>query len=224
MRVLNKIFTGLMILSLFATLSFAANLVLYFRYFYYVQIDTLNIEANTGYTREQIVDAYDDVIDFCIYGGEFSAGELAFSEDGASHFEDCKRLFDLNLWVFIVSITIAVTLTILDKTRVIGLIKPKGYSPSFFAGILGLGIYSFIGIYAALDFDTLFLVFHKIFFPGKTNFYFSPYTDQVINILPERFFLNCAIFIFALIIVVSIGFVLYAVIKRKKYLKYLGIK
>ncbi|MDD4832186.1 MAG: TIGR01906 family membrane protein [Clostridia bacterium] len=224
MRTLNIIFTVLMIIALVAMLSFSANLVLYARFFYFAQIDALNIESSSGYTKEQIVEAYNDVIDYCIYGGEFSAGDLSFSESGASHFADCKNLFDLNLYVFITSMIIAVTLMILDKTKVIELIQPKGYAPAFYAGLTGLGLFSLLGIYAAVDFDSMFLAFHTIFFPGKTNFYFSPITDQVINILPEQFFLSCAIAIISIIILTCVGYILFAIIKRNRYLKHLGIR
>jgi len=224
MRVLNIIFTVLMILALVAMLGFSANLILYSRFFYYAQIDALNIERNTGYTKEQIITAYNDVVDYCIYGGEFSAGDLSFSESGASHFADCKKLFDLNLYVFLISLITVITLTILDKTKVIELIHPKGYSPAFYAGLTGLGLCFLLGVYAATDFYSLFIAFHAVFFPGKTNFYFWPDVDQIIRILPRQFFLNCAIAIFSIVILTCVGYILYAVIKRKRYLRYFGIK
>lgn len=224
MRVLNIIFTALMIIALVAMLSFSANLVLYSRFFYYSQIDALNIEGTSGYTKEQIVKAYDDVVDYCVYGGEFSAGDLSFSASGASHFADCKNLFDWDLYVFLISIVIVITLAILDKTNVIELVRPKGYSPVFYAGIIGLGLFSFLGIYAATDFDSLFLAFHTVLFPGKTNFYFSPLVDQVINILPAQFFLNCAIAIISIVILTCVGYIVYAVLKRKKRFVYFGVK
>ncbi|MDY6096348.1 MAG: DUF1461 domain-containing protein [Oscillospiraceae bacterium] len=38
-----------------------------------------------------------------------------------------------------------------------------------------------------------------MFFPGKTNWLFDPRTDQIILILPDTYFRNCAILALALL-------------------------
>ena len=53
----------------------------------------------------------------------------------------------------------------------------------------------------ATDFDRAFTVFHSIFFPGKTNWLFDPNVDQIIQILPEVYFRNCAILVIGLILI-----------------------
>ncbi|MDE6591127.1 MAG: DUF1461 domain-containing protein, partial [Oscillospiraceae bacterium] len=78
--------------------------------------------------------------------------------------------------------------------------RPLGRGPAFWAGT-GLGdVFLLIGGLAALDFDRAFVIFHALFFPGKTNWLFDPRTDQIINILPQEFFRNCAILILALLV------------------------
>ena len=68
--------------------------------------------------------------------------------------------------------------------------------------VAGLGgAFLIVGGLAALDFDRAFTVFHTIFFPGKTNWLFDPDTDQIINILPETFFMDCAILILAVLVI-----------------------
>ena len=52
-----------------------------------------------------------------------------------------------------------------------------------------------------MDFDRAFVVFHALFFPGKTNWLFDPNEDQIINILPQEFFRSCAILIFGILLV-----------------------
>ena len=47
----------------------------------------------------------------------------------------------------------------------------------------------------AINFDKAFTIFHKIFFPGKDNWVFDSRYDQIIRILPQEFFRNCAIII-----------------------------
>jgi integral membrane protein (TIGR01906 family) len=72
---------------------------------------------------------------------------------------------------------------------------------------------------AATDFDRAFVTFHHLFFPGKTNWIFDPGVDEIINILPEVFFRNCAILIVAILFAlcaaaVSLDFIIE---KRHKY-------
>ena len=64
------------------------------------------------------------------------------------------------------------------------------------------------GAFAASDFDRAFTVFHKIFFPGKTNWVFDPRTGQIILVMPEEFFRNCAILIVAVMLVLCAFFII----------------
>ncbi|MBQ1385985.1 MAG: DUF1461 domain-containing protein, partial [Erysipelotrichales bacterium] len=54
-----------------------------------------------------------------------------------------------------------------------------------------------------------FVVFHTIFFPGKTNWIFDWNDDQIIRILPEEFFRNAGILIVALLFTGCAALILY---------------
>ena len=71
-----------------------------------------------------------------------------------------------------------------------------------------------IGALAALDFDRAFVVFHSIFFPGKTNWLFDWHADQIIRVLPQAFFRNCAILIGGGLVTMAGGILIWE--KRKK--------
>ena len=58
-----------------------------------------------------------------------------------------------------------------------------------------------VGGLAALDFDRAFVIFHRVFFPGKENWIFDWQTDPIILFLPQDFFRNCAILILLLLLV-----------------------
>ena len=76
-----------------------------------------------------------------------------------------------------------------------------GRGPGFW-GAVGLGTtFLVVGGLAALDFDRAFVVFHSVFFPGKTNWVFDWHLDPIILLLPQDFFMNCAILILALVLV-----------------------
>ena len=52
-----------------------------------------------------------------------------------------------------------------------------------------------LGALVATDFDRAFEIFHAILFPGKDNWIFNSRTDPIILVMPEEFFMNCALFI-----------------------------
>ena len=69
------------------------------------------------------------------------------------------------------------------------------YSGAFWGALTAVGLPLVIGALAALDFNRAFVIFHSIFFPGKDNWLFDWYADQIIRVLPQQFFMNCAILI-----------------------------
>ena len=203
------------------TITFSIGLPIYIRPFYYAHIPSIqeefrewyDVEVETDYIKE----AYDEVLDFLtIDGKEFGTGELPYSEEGKGHFEDCKVLFDLNKYAFMISMTIVVIITLLHSFGVIKLIKPRGYSLTFIAGVGTLSLFLILALLASIDFDVAFTIFHKIFFPGKDNWLFNPNYDPIIMFMPQNFFMNCAILICASIMMISISHIVFDVVRRKK--------
>lgn len=200
-------------------ITFSIGLPIYFRPFYYVQINLRNMTEYTGWSYEVIKEAYDEVLNFLCFGTEFGTGELLYSESGKSHFEDCKILFDLNITVFLISFPIVVTLFILNKKKVIEIKKLWGFNPSFYSAIFTILIPVIVGILAVIDFDTAFKVFHQIFFPGKSNWYFDPRTDQIIMVMPQEFFGSCAALIGASLLIITISIIVFEIIRKNKLSK-----
>ena len=187
-----------LVLALFAISASVAAPILC-RPFYYMHIDALHMPEKTGWSHEQIREAYDDMMDFELKGAEFATGDLAWSESGKMHFADCKVLFHLDLRIFAVTGILLLAALFLFRSRKEKPARLAGRGPSFWAGILILVLFGGFGLFAASDFDRAFTVFHKIFFPGKTNWVFDPAKDQIILVMPEVFFRNCAILIAALL-------------------------
>ena len=171
------------------------------RPFYYAHIGPLELEEYTGLTREEIRTAYDEMLDYCLGGEEFSTGVLKWSESGKSHFTDVRVLFLLDLRAFAAGTAAIVLLLIVGRLRRRSPARLLGRGPCFWAGAGLGGAFLIVSGLAALDFDRAFTVFHTIFFPGKTNWLFDPDTDQIINILPEKFFMDCAILILAILVI-----------------------
>lgn len=180
------------------TVSIAAPILL--RPFYYAHIAPLGLEQATGLSREQIITAYDEMLDFCTGRTDlFSVGGLSYTQAGRDHFADVRSLFLLDLWAVALSgLALLGWMLASKRTRVRPYrFRKRGF---LFWGSTGLctGLLC-VGGLAALDFDRAFVLFHAIFFPGKDNWLFDPRFDAVIRILPQEFFRNCAILILVLV-------------------------
>lgn len=200
-------------------LTFSIGLPIYCRFFYYIQIKALGMGEATGWSYEVIKAAYDEVLNFLTLPGHaFGTGELKFSEEGAAHFADCKVLFNLNLIVLLSSAAVLVALLVLNKCKVFAFKRLWGRACYFYSAIVALLLPLVIGGLAAIDFDRAFEIFHAIFFPGKTNWMFDPSQDQIILVMPEQFFMNCAILIGAGLITFSCALIAADLItaRRKK--------
>ena len=196
--------------------SIAAPIVC--RPFYYAHITPLELEQRTGLTRDQIKTAYNEMLDYCLGGEKFSTGVLRWSQSGKDHFTDVRVLFLLDLRVLgvfallLLIILIAMRFTSWRPCRLLG----RG--PLFWAGAGLAAVFPIVGGLAATDFDRAFTVFHTLFFPGKDNWLFDPRTDEIINILPQEFFMHCAVLILAILILGCAIFIAVDFItKRRKY-------
>lgn len=217
MRSLNKLLSVIMSIAVaLALLTGSIATPILIRPFYYAQIQPLELESASGLSRDEIIQAYDEVLDYCIGASdEFSAGVLPFSASGSAHFADCRVLFILDLWLLAGSVIVIVLLKLYDKRRRLPRLGRHGAPFWGAAGMAALLV--LIGIAAATDFDRAFTVFHSLFFPGKDNWVFNAATDPVILIMPEAFFRNCAILILAVLLVISA--VIIILDKRKGYAK-----
>lgn len=175
---------------------------------YYAQIGPLKLVQTTGYSEEEIREAYDDVMDYLLKGDEFSTGRLPYTEDGKSHFEDCRKLFVLDFWVVGSCAALLLVLWALRsarRRRTPCRFYPK-HLPVFWSAIASCAFFAAIAIWGAVSFFSLFVAFHHLFFPGKENWLFDPVLDPIINILPLNYFMYCGALIVLLILVSNILF------------------
>ena len=195
-RVIDLLFAILAILMIpLLCISAAALVPCTFRPFYYFFMDVLKIPESSGYTEAVVKEAYDDVMDYIWFGGPFRTGQLAFSEEGEAHFADCVPLFRLQPLLFGIALFVIFLYGFLRRRELLRPVSLLGQSPLTLGGALTVLSLAAVGIFALADFDRLFTLFHKIAFPGKENWLFDPAKDEMINILPESFFLACALFI-----------------------------
>ena len=182
---LNKYFSYFLILTIIiAIISASIAVVILFRPFYYLNVKLLDLVQITGY----------------------SCGDLKYTIEGMNHFTDCRTLFILDIALAILSLSIITVTIILKNNGKIQLTYLK-HNFSYYSSIIIMFIFSFITLLAISDFDAMFVKFHQLFFPNKDNWIFDPRYDQIINILPEQFFINCAIVIAAIMFLCCLYFI-----------------
>ena len=211
-RLLSVIFA----LALFVfILTTAISLPIYIRPFYYAHIEPYGLETISGVSAAEIREAYDGVLDYLtIPGREFSTGVFAHSEAGKAHFEDCKVLFDLNRNALLLSGGLLGLLLLLK--RKCGPYRLGRHSAARWAALLALIAPVAVGGLAALDFDRAFVIFHSLFFPGKDNWLFDARYDGIIRVLPQDFFMHCALLIGGGLLAFSLGILIFDGFREKK--------
>ena len=163
----------------------------------------------TGYTDMRksidglmavIRDTYDALIDYnsIFFDGELSFPDLPMSESGRIHFEEVKDLFAIFQYGAAIFGILAVFLLIwLWRIR-----KKTGSRNYFFlklSAILTVALPVVFGLAIAVNWEGFFVAFHRLMF-NNDYWIFNAATDPVITILPDAFFMHCALMILAIIL------------------------
>lgn len=196
---LLALFTALAIALLVLSGSIAVPILC--RPFYYAHIEAMGLPELTGLSVDQIKEAFNQMLDFCLgLREDFAVGVLPWSESGRAHFADVRVLFQLDLVIFVLSAVILAVLALAARRRRLAPARLLGRGPGFWAAVGLAAVFLVVGALAAANFQRAFVVFHTLFFPGKTNWIFDWRTDPIILLLPEDFFRNCAILILVLLV------------------------
>lgn len=195
----------------FFIVSFSVTFTLNFRPLYYLDIDALNIEQYSGMPKEEIKANYDVLIAYNSIFGDMEKLEfptLAMSETGRIHFEEVKVIFVFFQWAAIVCLVLAAVLVYLNR-------KKDNFRFWKYTSIISIGIPTILGVLIALNWDMVFVLFHKIMF-NNDYWIFDASTDPVIMILPDSFFMHCAILILGCVVVGSVScFAIYQKSKKR---------
>ena len=196
-----KIKAWSILLSLILTLtliSLAVVLTLACKPLYYLDIHALHIPETTGYTISEIKVNYDAVIDYSLSFGKAPLEFPTFpmSEGGRIHFEEVKNIFNLFKYMAIFG-------TLTGATGILRQRRKQSYGYLKLTAILTVALPAVIGATVALNWDWTFAAFHELAF-NNDYWLFDPATDPVINILPDAYFLHCAVMILLLVILGSL--------------------
>lgn len=204
---MRRIFTSIY-LALFI-ITAAVSITLNFRPLYYHDISALKIEETSGFSRNIIKQNYDALID---YNQFFHSGKLKLtvpmSNEGRIHFSDVKRIF------VAIEITCIITF-VLSSLLIKKQIAQKDVEFLKLSSMITILLPSIAGIFTALNWDATFIMFHKIMFRND-YWLFDEIKDPVITMLPDTFFLHCAIMIIALILLGSLSCIIFRSFFRHK--------
>ena len=154
---------------------------------YRMDVEGLEISESSGLPKEEILENYNATMKFLspFRNRPFELPTLGYSEMGSYHFEQCKLFFNI---VYAAALLSGFFLLLL------GAMRKLTKKVLQIGGFLTLAIPCFVGVVMALNFDKVFTIFHSIFFEGST-WIFDPQVDEIINILPQEFFMHCGVLI-----------------------------
>ncbi len=217
---ITDILIGILFTLLF--ISVAVIITINFRPLYYLDIKLLHIEASSGLTKEVIRENYDALIDYCspFFRGDLRFPSLPASKHGIYHFAEVKDIF-VDFYI-LGAITLVLGIIIMIQKA-----KNKDYSYLLVSSVTAIVLPAIVALGLSIDFDRSFVLFHKIFF-NNNYWLFDPTTDPVITMLPDTFFMHCAIMIIVIVVLLSIAFLAVYLWKRQhagiKYRKNKGLK
>ena len=183
-----------LVLTMFI-ISFAVTLALNFKFIYSMDIDRYDLDEVSGLTKEELMQDYDELIDYnCAWGDDrLDFPHFTLSEGAEQHFHEARVLFLFFAYGIPVFGILALVLILIAKKQDLGFLYLR------IAGGISLALPAALGIFAASAWDKFFVLFHEISF-GNDLWLFDPAVDPVINALPGEYFFHEAIAIFGLVI------------------------
>jgi integral membrane protein (TIGR01906 family) len=167
-------------------LSFSVTVVVRWSGLYRFEVRSEGLSQELGVSEEFILDQYKTLISYNLIGGpdQLVFPGLPSSESALIHFAEVKRIFlffQYAWWIGLILVIVGGVL--LRKTELLFL---------KLAGILSLVLPAAMGLGAVLFWQQFFVLFHQLLF--RNDFWlFDETTDPIIRLLPDSYFLHCAI-------------------------------
>ena len=182
---------GLALILTLAIIGISVVGTLAFRPLYYHDMETLEIAEYSGYSEAEIRENYDVLIDYNMAwkDGDLTFPTLPMSKTGKIHFEEVKEIFDIFKYLAVIG-------SLLGVAGIVFMAKKREYRYLKMTAIVSCGLPVVLGILVALFWDKVFVIFHELFF-NNDYWIFDYRTDPIILLLPDEFFMHCALLIFS---------------------------
>ena len=191
--------------------SLAVTVTLNFKPLYYMDMKFLDIPGQSGYSAELIRENFDTLIEYnnITYRGELHFTDMPMSESGRIHFEEVKAVFSVFEWMCIVSGTLFLAGAVVQCRR-----HDFGFFKATAVGSIAIPVV--LGVFVLSDWENVFVQFHELVF-NNDYWIFNPVTDPVITILPDTYFMHCALMIVLLVVLFSAAsWLIYRKMTQKK--------
>jgi len=163
-------------------------------------------------TSELINYMNDEREDLDIDGVIFNMNTKIFNEKEMAHMVDVKKLYQTGKNVVYISLILMMLLFIFEITTNREAFNYKFFASASITMVLVLVGFIFIGAYAAFDFNSFWMSFHKVFFTNDL-YLLDPNTDFLIRMMPLEFFISIVTKIaikFAILYVSSLGIMIFS--------------
>ena len=173
-------------------ISASVTITLNFRPLYYHDISALKIEETSGFSKNIIKKNYDSLIDYnqFFYSGKLKL-TMPMSREGRIHFAEVKQIFAS---IEIIGIITFILSVFLIKKQIVS----RNFEFLKLSSLITVLLPTIAGILTAVNWEAAFIMFHKLMFRND-YWLFDEVLDPVITILPDTFFLHCAVMIILLI-------------------------
>ena len=162
-------------------------------------------EAWTGFTTEQLAAVTNPILlDLVVGPPDFDVtldGAAVLNDNERGHMRDVRGVF---FGFFAVATVAAVVLVLMflaargpeARARFWRRLARTGYA------IVAVTVVG--GVAGLLFFDSAFILFHEIFFPGG-NYLFDPGTERLVQLFPQQFWVDSAIGVGVVVIVLALA-------------------
>lgn len=222
-KLLKLLITAVFIVCLFFVGMYTSiELITYNDHFFETQYQKNDVSLNTGIEQDQLMLITDEMQrflkgqrnDFDIYATIDGKYQAVFDAQEQYHMLDVQKLFVSFKIVRNICLGILVVLCLILYRRRRSLffdcLKKASIIILIFSAILGIGVTFF--------FEPIFIGFHHLFF-SNDMWLFDPYTSVLINMVPEEFFISCAIRIVLYNLIYYIALVTFGILGKRNALK-----
>jgi len=183
------------LLLLTSNLRWAVNDLRLYQYGF----DKYQISQETGFSNEELVDTAKGLIKY-FNSGEIDNALSIFNKREMVHLQDVRDLIQLCYTLQYATLGYIILYLVAGFIWKRRQLLPATYKLFVYGSILSIAALTMIGVAALIDFDGMFMAFHRLFFTGDT-FVLSGYLPTIFT---EGFFADAAKFIAIAIVIESI--------------------
>lgn len=183
------------IFVLLFAIALALGIIHTTNFIYEIDVHIFGMVDETGYSAHEAEDNVEAALSYLspFNNGDFELINMEFSEEGASHFADCKVIFN---YIYLFG-----SISLIALILIYCFLKPDKLTVRI-ASVLTVLLPLFVLGAMAIDFDKAFVIFHELLF-SNSDWIFDPATDPIITVLPAEFFMHCGIFIVSAVIIAA---------------------